>query len=174
MFIAGTKDQRLLYINQRLSNRRTYCEFDKALMGPILDTRGLEQGGVSSSDQHKLYNNEQADVAQLSRLGVKIKDATVSCISLADDAVLLSNDIRSLKHLLFLTTQYCGKYKVELVPDKTKLLVFAKNEDAELVLYPKAISTISLYGQELDFSTEVEHLGIVRSSVPGNMLSISS
>ena len=174
MFIAGTTDQRLLYLNQRLSNRHTYCDFDKQLMGPILDTRGLEQGGVSSSDQHKLYNNEQADVAQQSELGVKIRDSTISCISLADDAVLLSNDVRNLKHLLFLTIQYCSKYRVELVPDKTKLLVFAKNEDIELVLYPKLISSICLYGRELAFSSEVEHLGIVRSSVPGNMLSISS
>ena len=45
MFLSGTNDQRLLYINQRLTNRRTYVEFDKQVMGPILDTRGLEKGG---------------------------------------------------------------------------------------------------------------------------------
>ena len=130
LFIAGTDDQRLVYLDQRLGNRKTFCEFDKQMMGPISDTRGLEQGGVSSSDLYKLYNNEQATVAQHSRLGVPIRDIIISEISLADDAVLLSNDIINLHHLLHLTVQYCNKYKVQLVPDKTKLVVFSRDEDA--------------------------------------------
>ena len=52
LFFAGTDDQRLLYLNNRLGNRNTYCEFDKIMMGPIHDIRGLEQGGISSSDQY--------------------------------------------------------------------------------------------------------------------------
>ena len=64
MYLAGTTDQRLLYFDERLGNRHTFCEFNKHLMGPIKDTRGLEQGGVSSSDEYKLYNNEQASLAQ--------------------------------------------------------------------------------------------------------------
>ena len=142
------------------------------MMGPISDTRGLEQGGVSSSDLYKLYNNEQATVAQHSRLGVPIRDIIISEISLADDAVLLSNDIINLHHLLHLTVQYCNKYKVQLVPDKTKLVVFSKDEDAELVKYPKLISPLVLDGQKIEFSTLAEHLGIVRSSSPGNMPNI--
>ena len=172
MFIAGTNDQRLLYLDHRLGNRRTFCDFDNQLMGPILDTRGLEQGGVSSSDQYKLYNNEQAAAAQLSNLGVPIRDDTISCVSLADDAVLLSNSIFNLKHLLFLTTQYCHKYKVKLVPEKTKLMVFSKDNDVNLVQYPKLVSSISLYNENIDFSEQAEHLGIIRSSNADNMVNI--
>ena len=174
MFLAGTTDQRLLYLDQRLGNRETYCEFDKQLMGPIKDIRGLEQGGVSSSDQYKLYNNEQASLAQFSELGVTFRSQTISCISLADDASLLSNNIHNLRHLLFLTSQYCKKYQVELVPDKTKLLVFAKNSDVEKVVYPKAISSLSLNSEEIIFSEEAEHLGIIRSSSCSNMANIMS
>ena len=172
MFIAGTNDQRLLYLDHRLGNRRTFCNFDNQLMGPILDTRGLEQGGVSSSDQYKLYNNEQAAAAQLSNLGVPIRDDTISYVSLADDAVLLSNNIFNLKHLLFLTTQYCHKYKVKLVPEKTKLMVFSKDNDVTLVQYPKLVSSISLYNENIDFSEQAEHLGIIRSSNADNMVNI--
>ena len=172
LFLAGIQDQRLVYLNERLSNRQTFCEFDKQMMGPIIDTRGLEQGGIPSSDLYKLYNNEQATVAQHSKLGVSIRDNVISCITLADDAVLLSNNIFNLHHLLFLTVQYCNKYKVQLVPDKTKLVVFSKNEDAELVKYPKLISPIVLDGHRLEFSEMAEHLGIVRSSSPGNMPNI--
>ena len=99
LYFAGTDDQRLIYLNERLSHRRTYCEYDKILMGPILDSRGLEQGGIFSSDLYKLYNNEQAQAAQESGLGIKLDPYNkniVSCISLADDAVLLANSIHDL------------------------------------------------------------------------------
>ena len=91
-------------------------------MGLIFDMRGLEQGGVSSSDEYKLYNNEQAIMAQNSQLGVSIRNISVYCITLTDDAVLLSNSIHSLRHLLFLTFQYCKKYQVELILTRQNLL----------------------------------------------------
>ena len=94
LYLAETDDQCLLYFNQRLSHRQTYCRYDKIMMGPIHDNRGLEQGGISSSDLYKLYNNEQAQAAQDSALGVELDHSNqniVSCISLADDAILLSS-----------------------------------------------------------------------------------
>ena len=87
LFFAGTDDQRLLYLDQRLKNRKTYCEYDHQLMGPILDDHGLEQGGVSSSDAYKLYNNEQLEVSQRSGFGVMVRGMTISSIGLADDVV---------------------------------------------------------------------------------------
>ena len=95
-------------------------------MGPIMDIRGLEQGGIVSSDEYKLYNNEQANVAQSSNLGVPIGNETVSCISLADDALLLANTPVDLRNLLYLTSKYCAKYDVELVPEKIQLVAFHK------------------------------------------------
>ena len=50
MYLSGTDDLRLLYVNNRLENRHTFCEFNHHLMGPIADVRGLEQGGIFSSD----------------------------------------------------------------------------------------------------------------------------
>ena len=46
------------------------------------------------------------------------------------------------------------------------------SNNAELVKYPKLISPIVLDGQKIEFSTLAEHLGIVRSSSPGNMPNI--
>ena len=169
LFAAGTSGHPLLYMDKRLSNRQTCVDFDKRLMGPIYDTAGLEQGGVSASDLYKLYNNEQASLSQQSRLGVLHRDSMmVSCVSLADDAVLVSNSIHDLKNLLYLTIQYCRKYKVDLVPDKTKLVVFSKDENDHQVKYSKLISNITLHGEQIPFSQEAEHLGIVRSS-SGNL-----
>ena len=55
--MSGTCGKELLYIKERLTNRQTYCEWDKTLMGPIQDTRGVEQGGVNSDYYYKLTNN---------------------------------------------------------------------------------------------------------------------
>ena len=141
-------------------------------MGPILDNKGLEQGGVKSSDEYKIYNNEQSRTAQDSGLGVAIRDITISSISLADDTVLVTNDIISLKHLLYLTTQYCKKYSVELVPDKTKLIAFSNKSCDPLAKYGVLTSGISLHGEPVPFSEEAEHLGILRTSQPGNMANV--
>ena len=172
LFLAGTDGHDLLYLDQRLGNRQTFCEFDKKLMGPIYDTRGLEQGGLSSSDKYKVYNNEQSDTAQRSELGVSVFDQIISAIALADDTVLVSDNIIHLKLLLFLTTQYCNKYGVKLVPDKTKLVAFSAREETPLVNYAALTSEISLYGQKIPFSKQAEHLGILRTSTPTNVPNI--
>ena len=171
MFFSGTNDQRLLYIDNRLSNRQTYCDFNHQLMGPINDTRGLEQGGVFSSDSYKIYNNDQVIISHNSYLGVNLYEQCISCISLADDAVLVSDSLVNLNNLLYLNIQQCRRNDVDLVPEKTKLVAFATHEDAELK-YAKLVSPISINGNSVHFSDEAEHLGVIRSSCGSNMPNI--
>ena len=112
--------QSLLYMENRLASRITFCEFDKTLAGPIKDERGTEQGGVSSSDTYKIYNNELLSVAQQSKLGVELSSGvTVSAVGQADDCGLLSNDLTKLALLLHLAKEYCIKFNVELSSSKT-------------------------------------------------------
>ena len=46
----------------------------------------------------------------------------VSATGQADDVMLSTNDIHSMKLLVTLTEQYCTKYRLVLVPRKTKLI----------------------------------------------------
>ena len=121
MYLDEIGGHSLLYFDERLGNRVAFIEWEKTLMGPIHDQQGVEQGGPNSSEEYKIYNNEQLDTAQDSKFGVRIGTMTVSCVGQADDSVLLSHDIHQLGHLLHLTTQYSHKYKVEMTPEKTKL-----------------------------------------------------
>ena len=57
LYLTGMNGTSLIYFDNRLKNRTTFCEWDKVLMGPIDDEHGLEQGGVNSSDAYKIYNN---------------------------------------------------------------------------------------------------------------------
>ena len=124
LFISGTDGQELVYINERQKNRQTFCEWDKNMMGPIHDNLGVEQGGINFDNFYKLIDNEQLTISQNSELGVRMGDITISAVGQADDVVLLSNDLSSLYNLLYLTKEYCCKYLVELVDDKSKLQVF--------------------------------------------------
>ena len=166
-FKAGTCDQALLYLNNRLASRLTFCEWSKVMMGPIHDQLGVEQGGVNSDRLYKLANNYQLLEAQHSKLGVAVGSNVVSCIGQADDSVLLSHDIFSLQNLLLLTIDYCKQYNVTLVPEKTKLLAFTPPGLEMMTEYAKIISPVSINGNVIPFSESAEHVGIIRS-IHGN------
>ena len=124
LYLAGTNDQALLYLNSRLKCRKTFVEWDKTLMGPIHDKLGVEQGGVNSDRIYKLCNNVLLSTAQKSELGVDLGSVVVSSIGQADDTALVSDCLIKLYGLLHLATNYCQKYHVQLVAEKTKLLAF--------------------------------------------------
>ena len=168
-YLAGTADQGLLYIDSRLKNRKTYIEWNKVLMGPIDDTIGVEQGGVNSDKIYKLCNNVQLTVAQNSALGVSLGgDTVISSIGQADDTALVSNCLLKLAGLLRLTVEYCKKYHVELVPEKTKLLAFSPSGHRSTLHLEQILHPISLNNHQLTFSSHAEHVGVVRD-IDGNM-----
>ena len=96
-------------------------------MGPILDERGLEQGGINSSDLYKLYAREHLELAQQSGLGVRLQNVTISGIGMADDTVLISNNIHNLFYLLQLSLSFSTKYQGEICAEKTQLQVYWPN-----------------------------------------------
>ena len=168
-FQAGTKDQGLLYLDKRMENRRTFLQWGTTIMGPILDKRGVEQGAVNSDRIYKLGNNSQLLEAQSSGLGVDLDDVHVAGIGQADDVVLLTTCLIKMACLLYLTQLYCIRQHVELVPEKTKLLVWsppAQKQQTELL---KLSCPITIDGLGIDFSNSAEHVGVLRSVDGGNM-----
>ena len=126
LYLAGVEGDALLYLNHRLKNRKTYVDWDRTIMGPILDEHGVEQGGINSSDYYKLFNNDLLEILQSSRQGVHMgSKLTVSGVGQADDVLLCSNDIFMLYNLLQLALDFSKKFNIELSSNKTKLLMFA-------------------------------------------------
>ena len=165
---SGMDGHSILYMENRLSSRATFCGFDGLVAGPIHDEHGLEQGGVSSSDCYKLYNNELLTVAQESRLGVNMsKSLTISAVGQADDTVVLSNSLHKLKQLLYLVLEYCTKYNVKLSSTKTKLLQITPPRFQNFIPY----NPIRIDGEVIEPTTEAEHVGVIRS-VSGNLPNI--
>ena len=80
LFQIGMNDQGLLLIDQRLKNRRTICEWDRTLLGPIVDECGVEQGGSNSSEYFKVSNNNQLTLVQATSFSINVGPVTFSCI----------------------------------------------------------------------------------------------
>ena len=165
LFHCNTTGKSLLYLDNRLGNRETFIEWDGKIVGPIQDERGLEQGGVSSSDFYKIFGKEQLDTAQKSQLGVQLNnDIVISGIGQADDTLLVSNNIQNLKHLLHLTNIFCSKYQVQLCAEKTKLLAFHTKNMEFSVDYAKAVNPLKISGDRIEFVESAEHVGMLRST----------
>ena len=105
LFLLDTDGSRLIYLDNRLKNRKTFCEWDRKVMGPILDEQGVEQGGVPSSDLYGTYNNEQLDSAQESGLGLHYHDIHIAAVGQADDVVLVSAQWNPCKYISFRSFQ---------------------------------------------------------------------
>ena len=165
LYLTGMTGNSIHYLNNRLCNRLTYCDWEKELMGPIHDQHGLEQGGCNSSDLYKIYNNELLKTVQHSGQGVDMGGGlVVSGVGQADDVALLSNDLYKLFNILHLTLNFCKKFSIELCADKTKLLMISRSTDKIFIPF----NPININGQNIDFSDQAEHVGVIRSC-DGNM-----
>ena len=152
LYLLGTKDHKLMYLDNRLGKRKTFIEWEKKIMGPIQDQTGVKQGGIPSSDLYAVYNNEQLDNAQDVGLGIDVHDEHVASIGLADDVVCLSHDVHLLKHILELSFDYCKKYHVTLAPEKTKLVSFYSPRHKTIVDHHESVSSLSINGSVISFA----------------------
>ena len=173
LYKAGIDGAAITFIDRRLEHRATVYDWNGVLMGPSRDSTGFEQGGINSSEFYKLYNNQQLETAQMSELGVGMRNTTISATGQADDVVLTANTIDNLALLVRLTESYCARYRVTLVPSKTKLLAFNTPNHEHLIHHAKAINPIKIGGEQVQFVDEGEHVGVVRNTA-GNLPTILS
>ena len=90
----------------------------------------------NSSDLYKLYNNDQLDMPQQSKLGVNLgNDLVISAVGQADDTAVVANSIHNINCLLKLSLAFCRKYHVSLSPGKTKLQVMYTRDMKKKVDY---------------------------------------
>ena len=171
-YLAGSTDQGLIYLDNRMKHRNTYVEWNKTLMGPIRDKLGVEQGGCNSDRIYKLANNKELILTQDSRLGLDLGAVHCASVGQADDVALVSDDIHRLQCILQLALEYASEYHVEMVPEKTKLLCFTPRGQEIASYYMRVTSPISMSGSKVEFSNEAEHVGILRSTQAGNIANV--
>ena len=166
LYLAGMDGNSINYINNRLTNRITFIDWDRSILGPIKDELGLEQGGPNSSEFYKIYGNNHLKTAQKSKQGIALGNSQIiSAIGLADDTCLVANKLSNLLNILHITQVYCEKYGVTLCPSKTKLLKILPNIDP---INLETYNPICIQNKKISFSDEAEHVGTLRS-IHGNL-----
>ena len=130
-----------------------------SFLSPEIGEEFLEQGGLSSSDFYKVYNNLQLNLAQDSDLGVPIGPVTISCVGQADDVALVSTDPKHLQGLVDISLYYCRKFKVSLATNKTKLLLFSTKTMSLDRFYLTSTVDIDVGGDIINFVDKAEHVG---------------
>ena len=125
VFNAADKipSQSILYIANRLTSRKTYQKHNTTVMGPISDTRGVEQGGISSSRLFQLTTDNAVKTLNNSGLGVTVGPTSLMALTLADDQVLLANNLDNTQSLIKSAVYLSSQNNYEYVPSKTKILV---------------------------------------------------
>ena len=81
LFFAGTSGQTHLYINDRLESRATFLDWDKQIMGPILDVKGVEPGAVNSDHLYKIFGKDLLTICHSSKFGIFINGLVTSAIA---------------------------------------------------------------------------------------------
>ena len=123
---GAVADQSLVYLANRLANRKTYLQYGQEVMGPIHDNAGVEQGGICSGDEFQLITNAETDALNNSGLGVDMGHSglSIAAITAADDEVVLSNTPHALQSLLNLASNFCRYLCMKMVKSKTHLMLF--------------------------------------------------
>ena len=166
-------DQSVVYLANRLANRKTYLQYEHETLGPIDDNAGVEQGGIPSSEEYQLVSNSEVNALNESNLGVDVGAGTVACIAAADDEVVLSDSPHSLQSLLNLAQMFCRDTCMKLVPSKTHLLLFSIRNSKDFD-YWSLINPIVMNGSRLPFSDTAEHVGVVRCASGSNLPAVTS
>ena len=160
LYLSGMDGQSIVLINHRLTNRLSFIDWNRTILGPIRDEQGLEQGGPNSSEYYKIYSNENLNTAQKSSQGIKLsKSQVISAIGLADDTVITANKLSKLANILFITNKYCEKYGVTLSAEKTRMLRITNCDPVYLETY----NPILIDGKQITFCESAEHVGVIRS-----------
>ena len=107
-------------------------------------------------------------IITISGFGFPIGPVIISGIDQADDVALLSSDIHALQGLLDLSLYYCAKYNVSLSTEKTKPQAFSTKATATEAFLTTATSLLNIEGENIAFSEDAEHVGVLRS-VNGNL-----
>ena len=119
-----------------------------------------------------MWNGIKLSLTQNSKLGLMMVPVHCASIGQADDVALVSDDIHKLLCLLHLAMSYAEEYHVQMVPEKTKLLCFTPKGQELQSYYWEVANPITMAGKKVEFSTEAEHVGVIRTTAPGSLVNI--
>ena len=127
-----------MYTNQHC--RIKWCS---AVSASFTVLNGVKQGGVLSPLLFNIYLDVLLTRLKVKGLGCHIGNVFMGSFAYADDVVLLSPTLWSLKQMLTVCAEYSKDYNIDFNASKTKLIIFGrKHLDANIVFQGNVISQV--------------------------------
>ena len=142
-----------MYLNQsvRVRFNQTHSDFFHV-------ANGVKQGGVLSPILFSIYIDMLIQSLQNSGYGCRVGDMYVGCIAYADDILILTASLYSLKKMINICEQYAKEFQVKFNGNKSKLIIFQKKKN---ICNP----CVSISSQNIEIVDEINYLGFKISSV---------
>ena len=157
---CGETGDLLNYSKNTYQNTVSHLKQDGKLSRQFREFKGSRQGHKKASGHFKSYINPCITTANSSELGFWIGPICVSCVCVADDTLVLSDDARKLQGLINIVGHYGKRYRLTFGPAKTKVTVTGSRQDMS---YYQDIGIWSLYGKKLEVTENNDHLGLIVS-----------
>ena len=157
---CGENGDLLNYSRNTYKNTASHIKQDGKLGRQFHEYKGARQGHKRASGHFKCYINPCLTTANSSNLGFWIGPICVSCVCIADDTYVLSNNPRKLRGLIDIVGHYSKRYRLEFGASKTKVTVTGSAKDMD---YYKDINIWTLHGDPLQVADDNDHLGLIVS-----------
>ena len=155
---CGENGDLLNYSRNTYKNTASHIKQDGKLGRQFHEYKGARQGHKRASGHFKCYINPCLTTANSSNLGFWIGPICVSCVCIADDTYVLSNNPRKLQGLIDIFGHYSKRYRLEFGASKTKVTVTGSAKDMD---YYKDINIWTLHGDPLQVADDNDHLGLI-------------
>ena len=119
--------------------------------------KGVLQGNVISPNLFNIFINDITDIITIDQNSPIINSSTkkrTSCLLYADDLVLLSTTKSGLQCKLNQLYEYCKQWGLTINKEKTKVMIFTKNE-------PKVPITFSYGDEYIETVEQQKYLGVI-------------
>ena len=126
----------------------------------IVETLGVKQGHINSSDHYKIYIAPCLETLEEAQLGVWIGPINSGVSGCADDVFLGSDDPVKLQSLIDIAAHYGSLYRIQYGASKTKITVSGPEIDIQ---YYSDTKPWSMDGQPIDVVENNDHLGQIVS-----------
>ena len=164
------------YFNSIHQNSQTFIKWNVLQTDEFIkEGKGNRQGGKSSADEWKLYNNrmiEQLEAAATNQFD-KIDSVATSCVAVADDVAPCAtaehpvDAVHQLQHLLYIVEDHGAQLHMKFGVDKCKLLIAGRQGKIKQVeqLLKEEPEILTFFGQPVSQVEEhYVHIGVPQAT----------
>ena len=160
LYCAGETGEYWKSSKRSYENSLTQIKMKGKLSRTFVETAGVKQGHINSSDNYKIYINPALKTFDDSNLGVWVGPINVSVTGVADDNYLMSATQSGLQGLIRIAEHYGHRYKITYGAAKTKITVVGSEIDME---YYHDTTPWIMGGQPVKIVENNDHLGQIVS-----------